>query len=149
MNYQQQFEIKQCYHKIKFFAFDIVNIERYEVGMENANYVAECMGKCSIIAQPYGFGMPISSDKCQPILQKHPECIRCQELHFNEVYIDGFCIDVNDYNWNERPYIATLQTGIRVPVTNEIYDAWKQGWENKAVSSKVKSIIIFSDNYIE
>ena len=31
-------------------------------------------------------------------------------------------------------YYALLQTGIKVPVNKEIYDAWKQGWDKESYS---------------
>jgi len=147
MNYQQEFQVNQTYQQIIFFAYDIVHIERYEVGMESVNYVAECQNYlCPITTSPYGAGMPVGSDECHPILQTCPQCIKCETPHFDEVYIDGFHIDTQP--WEKRPYIATIQRGIRVPVTEEVYNAWKQGWESGGISSDVKPVVMYSDLFI-
>ncbi len=125
MNYLQRLEINQFNHQIAFHPYDILKIERYEIGMEDAIFVSECE---------------------EPFCHKEntpKDCIKCDFSHFNEIYINGFCINVNIHDWEYRPYIATLQTGIKVPINEEVYYDYIRTLEFKPISTEIKPIIVY------
>lgn len=139
MNIHQEIIVEQHDHKIRFRAYDIRKVYRYEIGMEDEFYIPECAYR------DYYY----KEDSTERLFCKNQKsCINCSTPHFEEILIDGFYIETEP--WENRSYIAELQLGIKVPVTEEIYNSYKNGFENDWISSDVKPIIIKSnDGYYE
>lgn len=109
MNINQEFQVNQTNHQIKFHMYDINKIIPFHRHMCTAYFIPECSergtykGKCN--------------DKSKE------NCKYCDNKNkIEELLIDGFYVEDNDY-------IAYLQTGVRVPVNREVYDIWRSGVE--------------------
>lgn len=120
INIQQKFHLKQIDHEMSFYAYDIVKVDKIIPEMLEI-FIPECSEFCV---------NHVCKKENQPLV-----CCNCEKPHFQELYLDGWCVG-NQYGFlDEDSYYAQLQTGIRVPVNKEIYDAWKQGWENELFST--------------
>lgn len=125
MNIHQEFHIKQTYHEIRFFAYDIEKVEKITPYVLSRIYVPECIERDS-------FEKGCNHRNIKEI------CCECYAPHHQELLLDGWYVGNKDGFLTDDSYYAQLQTGIRVPVNKEIYDAWKNGWENKPWTNKDK-----------
>jgi len=104
-----QIIITQTYHQIAFFTHDIVNIVPFSREMATAYYLPECSER-----DCYG-GSCVNKNK--------EECKFCKcQYKLEEILIDGFYV-------NDGDYIVTLQTGVRVPISDVLYHTVALMWE--------------------
>ena len=117
MKNNQKFHLKQCQHEISFFACDIEIVEKITPYNLSRIFVPECSERDS-------------SKGCDQ--QKVKEiCCFCHAPHFQDLFLDGWCVGDKNGFLTDDSYYALLQTGIRVPVNKEIYEEWKNGWTNE------------------
>lgn len=104
-----QIIITQTYHKIAFYTYDILSITPFDRTMTTAYYLPECSERdcCG------GSCIETAKEDCK--LCKHP-------YKLEELLVDGFYVHDGDY-------IVTLQTGIRVPISNVLYHTVALMWE--------------------
>lgn len=124
MKLMQEFHLKQENHEIRFWAYDIELVEKIDVHNLSRIYIPECAnissyGKSCI--HPAGY-IPYV-------------CLNCEAPHFQELLIDGWYVGDKNGGLTDGCYVATLQTGIRVPVPKLIYDAWKDGFSSSGYIS--------------
>lgn len=62
-------------------------------------------------------------------------CCNCQKPHLQELLLDGWYVGDKHGFLTEDCYVAKLQTGIRVPVSKVVYDAWKVGFTKEPRTS--------------
>lgn len=123
MNIQQKFHLKQTDHEISFYAYDIIKVEKITPEILQI-YIPECSEF---------YADHVCKKENKPLV-----CCNCEKPHFQELYLDGWCVGDKHGFLNEDSYYAKLQTGIRVPVNKEIYDAWKQGWSKEPYPTDAK-----------
>ena len=104
-----QIIITQTYHQIAFFTYDIVDIAPFNREMATAYYLPECSER-----DCYN-GACIDKNREECKFCKHP-------YKFEELLIDGFYV-------NDGDYIVTLQTGVRVPISDVFYHTVALMWE--------------------
>ena len=106
MDINKKIEVNQMNHQISFYFYDIKNIVPFRKDMCTAYFIPECAERDHY------------NGKC--FKEKQNICVFCDyKFKIEELLIDGFYIEDEDY-------IAYLQTGIRVPVSKEIYEEWKK-----------------------
>jgi len=122
MNINQEFHLKQTYHEITFFAYDIEKVEKITPYNLSRIFVPECSDR----------------DTNKGCDQRNIKelCCECYTPHLQELLLDGWYVGDKNGFLNDDSYFALLQTGIRVPVNKEIYEVWKQGWSNEPYESK-------------
>ena len=104
MDINEQIQINQTNHQIKFYFYDINNIIPFKKDMYTAYFLPQCTER------------DYYNGKCFD--NKQNICAFCNhENKLEELLIDGFYVRDDDY-------IAYLQTGIRVPVSKDIYEEW-------------------------
>ena len=113
MNIQQKFHLKQTNHEISFHAYDIEKVEKITPGMLRI-YIPECSEF---------YADHVCKKENKPLV-----CCNCEKPHFQELCLDGWYVGDKMGYLNKDSYYAQLQTGIRVPVNKEVYEAWKRGW---------------------
>ncbi|MBQ4523457.1 MAG: hypothetical protein IJA10_10990 [Lachnospiraceae bacterium] len=116
MNINQEFHLKQTHHEINFFAYDIEKVEKITPYNLSRIFIPECSDR----------------DTLKGCNQRNIKelCCKCHCPHLQELLLDGWYVGDKNGFLNDDSYYAELQTGIRVPVNKEIYDAWKQGWDS-------------------
>lgn len=117
MKIYQEFHLKQTYHEIRFFAYDILEICRITPYNLSKIFVPEC-------------GYRDTTKGCD-FRDIKGQCCVCYAPHLQELWLDGWIVGDKYGFLNDDSYYAKLQTGIRVPVNKEIYDAWKEGWSTE------------------
>ena len=106
MDINEKIKIHQINHQITFYFYDIKNIVPFRRDMCTAYFVPACSERNHC------------NGKC--FKQKQNICAFCDyKFKIEELLVDGFYVKDDDY-------IAYLQTGIRVPVSKEIYEDWKK-----------------------
>lgn len=121
MKIYQKFHLKQTYHEIEFNAYDIEKIEKITPEILRI-YIPEC--------SEY-YANHVCEKENKPLV-----CCNCDKPHFQELCLDGWYVG-NRYGFlDEDSYYAQLQTGIRVPVNKEIYEAWQKGWTKEPWTSE-------------
>lgn len=125
MNIGQRFHLKQTYHEISFFAHDIEKVEKITPYNLSKIFVPECSERDTVKGCDHRNVAEI--------------CCQCYAPHLQELLMDGWYVGNKDGYLTEDSYYALLQTGIRVPVNKEVYDAWKKGWANDPISSDNKA----------
>jgi len=111
MNINKEVQVNQTNHQIKFYMYDINKVLPFRRHMCNAYFLSECSERGTYKGE--------CNDKPKE------ECIYCKNKNkLEELLIDGFYVTDDDY-------IAHLQTGIRVPVTREVYEEWKSSIERE------------------
>jgi len=104
MNKTQEIKINQINHKIRFYLYDINDIQPFKKDMCTAYFLPECTER------------DYYNGKC--FEEKQGICAYCNhKSKIEEFLVDGFYVENNDY-------IAYLQTGIKVPVSKEVYEEW-------------------------
>ena len=126
MNINQEFHLKQTYHEITFFAYDIEKVEKITPYNLSKIFVPECAGRDS-------------KSGCDQRNIKEVCCL-CYIPHLQELLLDGWYVGNKNGFLDDNSYYAELQTGIRVPVDKRIYDAWSQGWEIEPYNGVVYEI---------
>lgn len=121
MNINQEFHLKQAYHEITFFAFDIEKVEKITPYNLSKIYVPECSDRDTVKG---------CDQKCVKEL-----CCSCYSPHLQELLMDGWYVGDKNGRLTEDSYFAKLQTGIRVPVNREVFEVWQQGWSNESYRS--------------
>ncbi len=123
LNINQEFHLKQTYHEITFFAYDIEKVEKITPYNLSKIFVPECSDR----------------DTVKGCDQRNIKelCCECHTPHLQELLLDGWYVG-NKYGFlDDDSYYAKLQTGIRVPVNEQVYKAWKQGFEKEPYSGIV------------
>lgn len=126
MNINQRFQLKQTYHEITFFAYDIENVEKITPYNLSKIFIPECSDR------------DITKGCDQRNIKEL--CCECYVPHLQELLLDGWYVGNKNGFLDDDSYYAMLQTGIRVPVNKEIYDAWKQGWSKEPYEDTVYEI---------
>lgn len=121
MNIQQEFHLKQNYHEIRFFAYDIEKVDKITPYNLSKIFVPECSDRDT------------DEGCCQRNIKEL--CCECSVPHLQELLLDGWYVGDKNGFLNDDTYYALLQTGIRVPVNKEVYEAWKNGWSNEPYPS--------------
>jgi len=117
MKNMQEFHLKQTNHEITFFAYDIEKVEMITPENLSKIYIPEC-------SKLNGY-----DDDCKSAnIQK---CVNCPIPHFQELLIDGWYVGDKNGQLTDNCYVAYLQTGIRVPVNAEVYEAWLYGFTDE------------------
>ena len=112
----QKFHLKQMYHEITFYAYDIEKIEKITPYNLSRIYVSECIDR--------------ANKRCD-FWKVKEVCCQCCVSHLQELLLDGWYVGDKNGFLTDDSYYALLQTGIRVPVNKEIYREWKKGWSSK------------------
>ena len=124
MNIQQKFHLKQMNHEINFYAYDIENVDKITPYNLSRIFVPECTDRDT--------GKGCDQKNVLEI------CCQCYTPHLQELLMDGWYVGDKNGFLDDDSYYAQLQTGIRVPVNKEVYEAWKQGWSNEPYSGDSK-----------
>ncbi|MBQ8218415.1 MAG: hypothetical protein IJZ79_01360 [Bacilli bacterium] len=117
MKNMQEFHLKQTYHEITFYAYDIEKIEIITPEHLSKVFIPEC-------SKVNGH-----DNDCKP--NNMLACVNCQFPHFQELLIDGWYVGNKYGQLTDNCYVAYLQTGIRVPVNKEVYEAWLSGFSDE------------------
>ena len=102
----QKFHLKQMYHEITFYAYDIEKIEKITPYNLSRIYVPECIDR--------------ANKRCD-FWKVKEVCCQCCAPHLQELLLDGWYVGDKNGFLTDDSYYALLQTGIRVPVNKEIY----------------------------
>lgn len=121
MNINQEFHLKQSKHEISFYANDIEKIGKITPYNLSRIYVPECSDRDTLKG--------CDQRKIKEL------CCMCHTPHLQELLLDGWYVGNQHGFLDDDSYFALLQTGIRVPVNREIYNAWCQGWSNEPYSN--------------
>ena len=124
----QPFKLIQSNHSIFFLAYDIEKCEKITPESLSRIYVSEC--------EKVSLG---GINNCNP--KKVTQCVNCDTPHFQDFYIDGWVVRNKNGMLDDDCYVATLQTGIRVPVPKYVYLAYLQGFSDEPYSACEDSII--------
>jgi len=118
----QGFLCKQENHIITFRAYDIEKIEKIKPEMLSRIFVPECSDR------------DCYPKNCDKITGSVLNCVNCERPHFQELLIDGWYVGNENGFLDDNSYVASLQTGIRVPIDKTIYDTWVNGFTNESMS---------------
>lgn len=121
MNINQKFHLRQDNHEITFFAYDIDFVDKITPYNLSKIYVPDCETR------------DIKGGCDQRGIKEL--CCVCSAPHYQELLMDGWYVGDRNGVLTDDSYYAMLQSGIRVPVCKEIYDAWKAGWSKEPYSS--------------
>lgn len=114
MNIYQKFHLRQGSHEITFSADEIEKVEKMTPYKLSRIYIPECSCRDT-------------SKGCDQ--QNIPQlCCMCYESHLQECYLDGWQVCMSG-RIEDDDYVATLCTGLRVPVKKNVFDAWMKGWD--------------------
>lgn len=120
----QKFHLKQMYHEISFYAYDIEKIEKITPYNLSRIYVPECTDRDTYK------GCDLQGTK--------EICCQCYTPHHQELLLDGWYVGDKNGFLTDDSYYALLQTGIRVPVNKEVYEEWKKGWADEPTTDDDK-----------
>jgi len=105
MDKNQEIQVIQTNHQIKFHMYDINKVVAFNRYMCSAYFLPACLERDTYKGE--------CADKPKE------DCKYCKnKSKLEELLVDGFYVDDGDY-------IAYLQIGIRVPVKREVYDNWR------------------------